>query len=37
MKYFPSPKEDMSWLRNPFSASTEDLNLPVREVEKLMD
>jgi hypothetical protein len=36
-KYFTSPKEDTKWLRNPFSASTEDLDLPIREVEKLMN
>jgi hypothetical protein len=36
-EYFPPPKEDMSWLRNPFSASIEDLDLPVRKTEQLID
>jgi hypothetical protein len=27
----------MSWLRNPFSASIEDLDLPVRKTEQLID
>jgi hypothetical protein len=27
----------MSWLRNPFSASIEDLDLPVRKMEHLID
>jgi len=34
-KYFPSAKEEVSWVKNPFSASTEEkLN---REVEQLID
>jgi hypothetical protein len=36
-QYFPPAKEGMSWLRNPFSASIEDLDLPVRKIEQLID
>jgi hypothetical protein len=36
-EYFPPLKEDMSWLRNPFSASIEGLDLPVRKIEHLID
>jgi len=36
-KYFPSAKEEVSWVKNPFSASTEDVDLPLREVEQLID
>jgi hypothetical protein len=36
-EYFPSPKEDTSWLRNSFSVSIEDLDLTLREFEQLMD
>jgi hypothetical protein len=36
-KYFPSAKEEVSWIKNPFSASTEDFDLPLREVEQLIN
>ena len=36
-KYFPSAKEELSWVKNPFSASPEDFDLPLREVEQLID
>ena len=36
-KYFPFPKEDMSWPSNPFSALTKGLDLTVKEVEQLAD
>jgi hypothetical protein len=36
-KYFPSVKEEVSWVKNLFSALTEDFDLPLREVEWLID
>jgi hypothetical protein len=36
-KYFPSAKDEVSWVKNPFSVSTEDSDLPLREDEQLID
>jgi hypothetical protein len=36
-KYFASAKEEVSWGKNPFSALTEDFDLPLREGEQLID
>lgn len=36
-KYFPSTKEEVSWVKNPFSAFTEDFYLPLREGEQVID
>jgi hypothetical protein len=36
-EYFPSARSDVSWLEYPFSASTEYLDLHLREIEHLTD